>query len=268
MLIYYVHHVAVSMQVSHITAAVVRDLERAIARLYPERIGNDPEPPAREPPTLPEDATMIAAASSGYVQEIDGHRMVDMASTHETTIWLLCGPGDFVIEGTAIAGAYPPPVNARALSDAYTNAYIIAAERTSHQDAAFAIQQLVEVALRALSPAVNETFTAVTCIDRLGQGLSKLLTRKTPSAVRTDSAGVPRVVARPQTFAELMGKAFEPIALSARGNPIICGCLVATLNQLARSARRPEDRRAIGDFVDRVGRGGVMKSPSDEAYAR
>jgi uncharacterized membrane protein len=256
LLIFYVHHVAVRMQVSEITAAVARDLERAIERLYPDRLGEHDESAPVAPPEPPDAARAIPAVASGYLQEIDARAILEAARRHHTTLWLFRRPGDFVVEGTVIARAHPAPRDERAFTDAVSAAFVVGADRTSNQDAAFAVQQLVEVSLRALSPGVNEAFTAITCIDRLGQGLSKILTRRIPAAIRTDQDGAVRVIARPYTFDELACAAFKPIAVYAERNPAIYARLLETLASLAEMARRPEDRRAIAsiaDFVCEVG---------------
>jgi uncharacterized membrane protein len=250
-LIYYVHHVAVSLQVSEITSRVATDLERAVSRLYPDRFGDTPEPAQEDIPDVPPDAIPIAAPSSGYIQEIDGW-VIELAGEYRTTIWLIRRPGDFVIEGTAIAVSHPPVANRQRFTKALQAQYGIGSDRTSQQDAAFAVQQLVEVALRALSPGVNETFTACTCIDRLGQGLSTILTRKLPSTVRLDDSGYGRVVARPRSFADLAVAAFEPIAINAGRTPNVSVRLLSTLEQLATLARRRADREAIGRLADVV----------------
>jgi uncharacterized membrane protein len=122
---------------------------------------------------------------------------------------------------------------------------VLGSDRTSHQDAAFAVQQLVEVALHALSPGMNEPFTAITCIDRLGQGLAKLACRQLPSAVREDDSGRLRLVAEPQSFTELLEYAFQPIIVYAGANPAIYQRLLETLEALAHRARRPADRAGI-----------------------
>lgn len=252
MLIYYVHHIAVSLQVSEITAGVVRDMERAIDRLYPERIGEATEPPARQPIPPPSEAMTVDATSSGYVQEIDSDSVLALAVERDTTIWLLVRPGDFISEGSQIAAAHPPPSDPRQFEEALTRAYVSGTDRTSFQDVGFAVQQLIEVALRALSPGVNEPFTAITCIDRLGQGFSKLASRHIPSAVRVDERNRMRVVAAPVTFEVLVQSAFEQIALYADRNPVIFERLLKTLQHLAGVARRAEDRDAIGRVADLV----------------
>ena len=243
-LIYYVHHIATSLQVSEITAGVAHDLEHAIDRLYPAPLGT-PVHPAADVPEVPAGAVALHAPHSGYVQEIDSEAVLALAGEQGAVIWLTARPGDFVIEGGAVAAAYPPPADTSAFERRLAAAFIVDTDRSSRQDAAFAVQQLVEVALRALSPGVNEPFTAITCIDRLGQGLSKLAARAVPSAVRADESGAVRVVARPRTFPELLEEAFEPVARFAGGNPAIYARLLTTLERLAAFARREQDRAAI-----------------------
>jgi uncharacterized membrane protein len=260
MLIYYVHHVAMRMQISEITQAISSDLESAIERLYPEQLGEDSDASER-PPDEPVAAMRISARRSGYIQEINSDTVVGLAVKHETTIWLIRRPGDFVIEGATIAAAHPLPARADRLPEALAKAYVIGADRTSHQDAAFAVQQLVEVGMRALSPGVNEPFTALTCIDRLGQGLARLLTRRIPGPVRKDRKGHPRIIASARTFEELVTAAFEPLAIYAERNPAITARILETLNELAARARRPADRRSIADLADFVWQVGAKQVP-------
>jgi uncharacterized membrane protein len=243
-LIYYVHHVSISMQVSEIALGVSRDLERAIDRLYPDPIGEEREE-AAAPRGRPAGALPLASADSGYVQAVDGDRLVKVAREHDLVIWVLARPGDFVVEGTALACASEPSADRHTLSRTVQAAFVIGPDRTSEQDAGFAIQQLVEVALRALSPGTNEPFTAVTCIDRLGQGLARLACRRIPDAERTDEDGRVRVIAEPQAFGSLLNAAFGPVARAAAAEPVVTERLLGALSNLDRIARRAGDRRAI-----------------------
>ena len=251
MLIYYVHHVAISMQVSEITAGVARELERTIERLYPERL-EEVEPTLLRAPVVPDRAIRIDSIASGYVQGIEHRAILDLASAHGTTVWLTSRVGDFATAGVPLAMADPAPADRGAFSDRLRRAYTIGADRTPYQDAAFGVQQLVEVALRALSPGVNEPFTAITAIDRLGQGLNALVRRAVPSAVLMDEARTGRVVSSPRTFPELLQAAVEPVAIYADRNPAIAERLLQMLRMLAAAARRPEDRAAVGRAADFV----------------
>jgi uncharacterized membrane protein len=249
-LIYYVHHVALAMQVSEITKRIAHELERTIDRLYPDPIGAGSEPPVRRPPPVPPRAVWLCAAGSGYVQQIESSVVLELAVRHRCTLWLTARPGDFVVRGDPIAAAHPPPVDAERLQSALASAYAIGSERTPHQDAAFAVQQLVEIALRALSPGTNEPFTAITVIDRLGQALSSLASRRIPSAERLDQGGELRVVSEPRTFEVLLASAFDVIAIECRTHPEVMRRLVETVERLGRRVRREGDRVALRRLLD------------------
>lgn len=252
MLILYVHHIATSMQVSEITASVARDLERTVERLYPDIIGHSVDPPARQPPPVPTEAYTVPAPRSGYLQEVDSDGLLSLACAADTVVWLLVRPGDFLVEGAPIGALSPVPADAPGAARRMRDALVVGTDRTARQDADFAVQQLVEVALRALSPGVNEPFTALTCIDRLGQGLTRLTTRTIPSAIRSDEQGDIRVITEPRTFVELVASAFEPIARFSGKNPAIAERLFETLGALGRVARRAEDRAAIAEVAEFV----------------
>jgi uncharacterized membrane protein len=266
MLIYYVHHIAVSMQVSEITVRIASELERTIERLYPEPLGEGSEPPARRPPPVPAGAARAVARASGYVQQIDSDAIMRVTARHDTTVWVLAHPGDFVVAGDHVAAIHPVPPDRDRCARSVANAWGIGADRTSDQDAGFGVQQLVEVALRALSPATNEPFTAITAIDRLAQALSRLAARRIPSAVRCDEEGRVRVVALPQTFGSLLQAAFEPIALYGGRNPAIGARLLERLDGLASGASRREDRAAVSKSAESVWNA-IRRDVDDESRA-
>jgi uncharacterized membrane protein len=261
LLIYYVHHVAVSMQVTEITHRISGELDRAIERLYPESIGDSPDPPTRLPPPPPEDAVAIPAPASGYIREIDEARLLRGAAELEATIWLTARPGNFVLCGERIGclrASDPHAAVARAAA-----ACIVGTDRTSQQDAAFGIQQLVEVVLRALSPGTNEPYTAITAVDALGRALSLVAARRIPNAARVDDGGRVRLVTSPRTFAELAEDAFGPIADYGGAHPVVCAHVFDTMGRVMRHTRRAKDAATIRRLADRFW-GAVDRSIEDE----
>ena len=245
-LITFIHHISVAMQVLTITARISRDLTEAIERLYPQAIGKDAGTGSTE---LEEagasERVDIQAASSGYVQQIVPEGLLDLARKYGVRIRVVARPGDFVVRGSPLAWVSEPPPEGEAFTKALNGLFIIGRDRTSQQDAGFAVQQLVEVALHALSPGMNEPFTAMTCIDRLGEGFALLATRSMPASVRRDADGVVRVIAPPHTFGELLQDAFTPIALFAGPNPAIHERLFRTLALLRPRVSRSADAAAI-----------------------
>ena len=121
----------------------------------------------------------VPAPASGYLQFIQHETLIALAAKKGAVIRLLHRPGHFVVQGHPLARVWPPGA-ADAVSEALRVAHVTGSSRTLAQDLAFAIDQLVEIAIRALSPAVNDTFTALTCIDWLGESLCKVTTRWRP----------------------------------------------------------------------------------------
>ena len=271
-LIFYVHHVSMSMQVSEIALGVVKDLESAIDRLYPEGLGDAAELAPLVP--LPSAASAVVPfESSGYVQHIEPDAIVDLAREADVVIWLQVQPGDFATEGLALGCVEPPPQDGDAFRRRLNRAVILGADRTSQQDVGFPMQQLVEVALHALSTGMNEPFTAITCIDRLGQGLARILTRRLPSDTRADESGRVRVVTLRDTFADVLDNAFGPIEAHVGESPEVGTHMLRVLGRLARLARREGDLRAIERHADQTRhhliawfREGAYKEPLEGAY--
>ena len=156
--------------------------------------------------------------------------LIDIASRSHAVIRLLHRPGHFVVEGEPLADVWPAaaaPGVARALGGAHATG----PHRTLTQDLSFAVDQLVEIAIRALSPAVNDTFTALACIDWLGDGLCKIADRWRPATVHRDAAGHVRVITVTIGFAACVERAHDKIRQASRGMPAV---MIRQLDGLAK----------------------------------
>lgn len=249
-LIYFIHHVSVLIQSDTVVSAVARELRRATDSLFPDALGDDaPATPvdvaAALPPGFTDDAEPLRAASEGYIRTLDLRALMAVAVELDAVFEVRRRPGDFVIEGDALLSVWPRGRLGAAEARRVRQAFVLGSLRTTEQDTAFAIDQLVEVALRALSPGINDPFTAIACIDRLRGGLARLIDRRLPSPLRRDDDGVLRLVAHPRTVVELLGRAFHPIRASAAEHPLVVARLLDTLVAFAERARRPCDREAI-----------------------
>ena len=170
-LIYYVHHVSTTLQIGELAAAIVVDLRSSITRRDDATRGAC-DSARTSCPDVPPEAAQVPAVESGYVQRIDYESIVELASARNAVVWIRREPGAFLIVGTPLALVHPPNACDEALVTALQRACIVGRDRTLWNDPEFAVKQLVEIALRALSPGVNEPFTALTCIDRLTEGLT------------------------------------------------------------------------------------------------
>ncbi len=249
-LIYFIHHVSVLIQSDTVVSAVARELRRATDSLFPEALGDDePVGPvdvaAALPPGFADDAEPLRATGEGYIRTLDLHALMTVAVAADAVIEVRRRPGDFVIEGDPLLSVWPPDRLSPAAARRARTAFVLGSLRTTEQDTAFGIDQLVEVALRALSPGINDPFTAIACIDRLRGGLARLIDRRMPSPLHRDPDGMLRLIAHPRSVVELLGRALHPIRPSAAEHPLVVARLLDTLVAFAERARRRCDKEAI-----------------------
>ncbi|MFH5805417.1 DUF2254 domain-containing protein [Alienimonas sp. DA493] len=245
-LVYFVHHTAEMVQPSHVVREVAADLDDAIDRLFPERLGTpaaEVDPAERRAERgLSGPARTVAVPRDGYVQGVDEPALMQTAKDADVTIELLHRPGDFVADGLPLARVRPPERGAAEEVDRrIREAFVIGRDRTPRQDLGCAISELTEIAVRALSPGVNDPFTAVQCIDGLSATFGRLAARDRPDPHRYDDDHNLRIVARPITFGEALGEAYDPIRQYCRGSLTVNETLLIGLGRIAATVDRPED---------------------------
>lgn len=269
-LIYYIHHLSVSMQANEIVARVSRELIAGVDRLFPEHIGRGgPRIPAVPPDAefldaFAREARLIPASADGYLQFIDTDVLIELAMQKDVVIRLERVPGDYVVAGGPLILVWPGERATDVPTDQVNNAFALGNQRTSGQDIEFAVTQLVEIALRALSPGVNDPFTAITCVDRLASALTRLATRDMPSPYRYDSTDQLRVISPGSTFVEVTDVAFTQIRQNSRSSTAVTVRLLETIAEVARFVHRPEDRAALLRHAEMIARGASEGLPEDE----
>ncbi|HEV3308961.1 MAG TPA: DUF2254 domain-containing protein [Chloroflexota bacterium] len=221
-LIYFIHHVAVSIQLTSVVSGIARDFRSTLAaiqvdtRAMQRRIPGSP----RDDTNARERGAPLFAQSSGFLQAIGHQRLVDIAASSNAVIVLIRRPGHFVVRGQQV-GTVSPPAATSAVAEALDRSHLIGPNRTLTQDLGFAIDQLVEIALRALSAAVNDTFTALNCIDWLGDCLCRAVAEPLPDGVYRDERGIVRLVEPVITLERLIKGATDKIRQSSAGVPAI-----------------------------------------------
>lgn len=262
-LIYYVHHVSTTLQIGELATEIAADFRRSVSRLD-EAAGREPAGSAQVP-AAPDEAAVVPADGSGYVQRIDYESIAREAEARGAMVWMRREPGAFVLSGAPLALVHPTGACDEDFAATVRRACVLGRDRTLWHDPEFAVKQLVEIALRALSPGVNEPFTAVTCIDRLAEGLARAATARPPRAAWPDSGGRPRVFAQPQPFVALLRAAYDPVRIFAGSNPAIYVRLLDSLAELALVAPEPE---ALRQHVERTWRaaGRSIADGEDLAY--
>ncbi|MBD1925509.1 DUF2254 domain-containing protein [Trichocoleus sp. FACHB-90] len=249
-LIYFIHHVSTSMQASHIIRDVGRELDNAIDRLFPQKIGQGKSVPkqrsvAEIPAGFDKEAAPLLAKESGYLQAIDNEQLMKIATSKDLLLRLKYRPGKFVVEGSEMVMIWPGERVNKKLTHHLNQAFIFGEQRTEQQDVEFPINQLVEIAARAISPGINDPFTAIQCIDQMSAALCRLAERDFPSPYRYDNDNNLRVIANPVTFAELLDAAFNQIRQYSKPDVAVVIRLLEAIALIASRTENKKDRAAL-----------------------
>jgi len=251
-LIYFIHHIAKSIQLPEVIAGIARDLMRAIDGEFPEQSNGVKRPetvgPGKSVPELlqliDERGGTVPANASGYLQFVGYAQLVDIAAHFDAVIRLTHRPGHFIAAGRPLATVWPPEA-AQQVALALSKAHVTGPHRTLMQDPVFAIDQLVEIAIRALSSAVNDTFTALTCVDWLSAGLREISSRTLGEGVYRDRAGRVRLIEFDPSYARMVDRAFDKIRQAARGMPAVAIRMMDALTSIAEATTSAEQRRTL-----------------------
>jgi uncharacterized membrane protein len=249
-LIYFISHTAIAIQLPHVIANIADDLSGAIDADARDalRLSGGSEPDREGDQTMAafpdEPGGVVLAPAAGYLQLVRYDTLVRIAAQEDALIELRYRPGHFLVKGQPMATVWPAAARAR-VTRQLERAHVTGAMRTLTQDVTFAVDQLVEIALRALSPAVNDTFTAVTCIDWLGDGLCQAATRWQPARVHCDQSGRVRLISAPVSYDRLIERAFEKIRQAGRGMPAIMIRQLDALAAILEQTRTEQQRRVL-----------------------
>jgi len=250
-LIFFIHHVSVSIQADEVVTRVGRELKDGIDRLFPDHIGKPGSEVSKAPieADLPagfaREARPVGSLEDGYLQMIDADALMELAGEEDLLLRLVRRPGHYLVKGRAMVMVWPGDRVTETLVDKMNAAFVLGNQRTAAQDVEFSFQQLVEIAVRALSPGINDPFTAIACVDRLGSALCRLARRDMPSALRFDRHGRLRLVAQGSSFAGIVDTAFNQIRQSARSNPAVAIRLLDVIAQIAGHVQRAPDAACL-----------------------
>lgn len=272
-LVYFIHHVTLMIQIPTILGRIAGETRAAIDRLFPDEIGAG-ETSGEDDATagMPEACWRpLAARRSAYLLALDHGELLDFARGRGAVLRMACAVGDFVIESQPIAWlarsgapaaagrqgedrATPPDDEADA--DALDALIAFGSERTIEQDPMFGVQQIVDVATRALSPAVNAPSTANQCVDQIAALLVWTVCRRTPSPLHSDDGGL-RVMVPGPSFESMMSLAFESLIFHAAGSPEVLDRLEGAARAIEQSA--PPERKRLPRYyaaaISRMPRG-------------
>jgi uncharacterized membrane protein len=245
-LIILIQHISVMLQAPNIVAAAGAELMEAIGTETPGEFTETRQEyqDYLTKALVDQEAYALKVTNPGYVQFVDPATIVNLAKEKDLTLRLLCQPGQFVGRGETVALVWPAAdVDAR-LGKQLGRAIQTGNQRTPTQDIEYAINQLVEVAVRAMSPAINDPFTAMTCLDYLADGLAMYVRYDDISPNFFDSDGKLRLIFEPPTINTLLGAAFDMLRHASCDNATVLLYMldaIGTIGQAAKSPAVPQD---------------------------
>ncbi|MGO9300324.1 MAG: DUF2254 domain-containing protein [Acidimicrobiales bacterium] len=258
-LIYFIHHIAKSIQLPEVIAGIARDLigeiDAELAEQKPHE--NGPASAAHGKSVeevlqlLESEGGIVPASESGYLQFVGYAQLVRIATHTDAVIRLTHRPGHFIAAGRPLATVWPREA-APQVAQALAKAHATGPHRTLMQEPVFAVDQLVEIAIRALSPAVNDPFTALTCIDWLSAGLRRISHVTLGKGIYRDRAGHVRLIEPDPSYARTANRAFDKIRQSARGMPVVIIHMVDALTRVMEETTNAEQRLVLARQAEMI----------------
>jgi len=267
MLIYFFHHVSVSLQASTVTALVERELgyvidnELGATRADKAESSEIIETRRRR---IQLEGRAVEAVGSGYICAFDYAGLTQAAVRHGLVFLMTRKTGEFVCAGEPLMLAWPADrTDTASLAHEVNRACVLGDTRTMLQDPLLGISQLVVIASRALSPAVNDPSTAMLCIDRLGQALGKIAAYGERTGCHYDAAKELRVIERGNNFDVFAGAAFNPIRQYGRGTAEVLMRMLAAVRSVALFCRTDAQRQVLLQHARLIVTDSVTGLPSE-----
>jgi uncharacterized membrane protein len=252
-LIFFINHIAQSITASAVIDRLTREGVDAACRAFPCEIGRPASSPTPEDRVPTGEPIPVRTDGRGYLQAVDEEALLDLAGVGPLVIRMEGRVGEFFNSGDVVASVWLAATPARAdaipkgeidrLRRTVLSAFVFGTEPTGPQDVALGISRLVDVAVKALSPGINDPTTAAMCIDGIGEVLIVLGGRDAPAPVREARGGEVRLHARRPEFGELADLAFAQLRHYGARDPAVAVKLVVTLRRVA--VRVPPSRRGV-----------------------
>jgi uncharacterized membrane protein len=269
-LIFFIHHISIRIQASSIIAEAAHETIAAVDHAFPEESGDADDEGAYESAATSfaeQEWTALPAQRTGYIQSFDGDALLAFARKHGLIVRMERSIGEFVVEGAALVSMNGASTVDEETATELNAVYEIGRHRTVQQDPGYGIRQIVDVALKALSQGINDSTTAVMCVDYLSAILARLATRRITTPNHMDE-GTIRVIADGPTFESLLAEAFDQIRQSASGNVAVLTRQLHALETIARrtiSERRRQSLRQHAELIRAVAECTITSSHDREA---
>lgn len=252
-LIFFIHHVPRSIHINNVVAQIGKQLLHSLSKRFPAQIGDPPEDDNAVGSGTEGEVALaeaigrakIRSPANGYIEAVDDEALMETACANDLLLRLHHRPGDYVLCGEPLISALSDKKVDEKTKRALQQSYSIGNNRTPAQDTFFLVDELVEIAARALSSGVNDPYTAITCLDWLAAAAAELSRRRIPSSRRVDGHGVVRVLALPQSFAEFIDRGFGRMRQYVARDTNAAAHAVDSLGAVGRDCESAELKRAL-----------------------
>ncbi len=261
-LLIFVHHLARSIIADNVIEDVGTEIDGNARRLLPDKDEQTPKPAAS--PSGP--GGDLTFKCEGYIQAIDHTRIVDAAARADAVVELHARSGHLLIAGIVAGRVWPAGAASESFTKDVASGLIVGSERTPVQDLEFSIRQMVEIGVRALSPGVNDPYTALVTIDRLSLSLARIMERGPPQKHWCDEKGRVRLIMPNSHFDGLLDASFNMIRQYGDGSAAVLIRLAERLSDLYALGNE-EQRKAIRGHLDMILRAGRRSLPEPNDVA-
>jgi uncharacterized membrane protein len=249
LLIIFIHHIAVGIQADTVISNISESLSGNVKHLFPQGLGKTSERDGeKDEKHLKKNLkyhASLKAYESGYLRYIDSDSLFQFTTDKNSLIELYFRPGDYLVEGMEIGVVYSDKIMDDDEQEKCNSWFLTGKERTPHQDTEYSIHQMVEIASRALSPGINDPYTAIACIDNLTSTMCYLSGIEFPSKFRYDDEGNLRVIVRPLTYEGILDAAFNQIRQFGKAVPSVAVRLMEALIVIDQFAKTQQHKYVI-----------------------
>jgi uncharacterized membrane protein len=250
-LLFFIHHISRAISVNSIVDRIASETEAVIDEMmrWPHRAG---QPPGDDPRRGYAWETTLASGASGYIRFLDTRRLVDLAKEHHIKIDVIRRVGHFAPAGAPLLRIAKGDRLSEKAVEQLLGAFDLGPSRTLQQDAEFGVLQIVDIALKAISPAVNDPTTAISSVDQLSRILIKFASREPREASLYDPPGLFRAYVPWIGFEQVLDSAFEQIRLYSRGDAAVSLRLLRALADVRSTTDDPLYRGMLDDRARRI----------------
>jgi uncharacterized membrane protein len=245
-LLFFIHHISQAISVNHIVEKIATETEAIIDELMPEPRRRNRMSEADRPEPSERDGA-VSSDVSGYVRFIDIDRLVFLAKSYGVIVRVVRRVGHFVPTGVPLLMVSKGERVSPGRSAELRGAFDLGPTRTLQQDVEFGILQIVDIALRAISPAVNDPSTAINCVDQLSRILIRFGSRQEPASLRYDPPGILRVSIPWPGFDRLLDAAFDQIRLYSKADVAVSLRMLRALGDIATAIGDPAVQEALAE---------------------